>query len=218
MGVANAQNTPASPDTLRPRANTDSVRVGNSIFSTDTALIDTLGATKLTKKEEIVRRKIIPRQATIRSLILPGLGQAYNRDFWKVPLVYAGIGTAIYFLIDNNGQYLKYERAYKEAYDETVAKTGDGKADVYVRSQGAILTLPVAPLKQQTDFFRRYRDLNVIIIVAVWALNAVEANVAAHLKTFDLSDDLTLRVQPNLLPTLNGVPAPGVRLTLNLKK
>jgi hypothetical protein len=215
-----AQTTPAPPDTLRPgeQTATDSIRVGNSVFTTDSSVIDSSRVTALTPKQEAKRRTIIPRQATIRSLILPGLGQAYNGDYWKMPLVYAGLGTAIYFLIDNNRQYLKFEDGYRRAYNDTTKGAGQGTALVYVRSRGAELELGVNQLKQTTNQYRNYRDLNVIIIVAVWALNAIEANVSAHLKTFDLSDDLTLRVLPSLHPTLGGPTLPGMRLTINFKK
>lgn len=217
-----AQTTPAIPDTLRPTINpaliVDSIRVGNSVLTTETPSIDSLRATPLTKKQEAARRIIIPRQATIKSLMLPGLGQAYVGDYWKIPFVYAGLGVSIYFLIDNNRQYLKYENAYRVAYNDTTKGKSKGTAFVKVRSSDVPLELGITQLKQATSQFRSYRDLNVILTVAIWALNAVEANVAAHLKTFDLSDDISLRVQPNLHPTITGTSVPGVRLTFNLKK
>ena len=219
---AMAQTTFARPDSLRPNPNpapaTDSIRVGISVLTTDNDATDSLKTTPLTKKKETARRKIIPRQATIRSLILPGLGQYYNRDFWKIPFVYAGLGASIYFLIDNNRQYLRYEDAYRTAYNDNTKGAGRGTALVYIRSRKADLELGVSQLRQTTSQYRSYRDLNVIITVAIWALNAVEANVAAHLKTFDLSDDISLRVEPNLYPTIVGTLVPGVRLTFNLKK
>ena len=220
--LALCQNTPAIPDTLRPTINpapvADTIRVGNSVLTTENAVIDSLGATPLTKKAETARRTIIPRQATIKSLILPGLGQAYVGDYWKIPFVYAGLGASIYFLIDNNRQYLRYENAYRVAYNDSTKGKGKGTALLYIRSRKAELELGVAQLKQATSQYRGYRDLNVILTVAIWALNAVEANVAAHLKTFDLSDDISLRVQPNLHPTITGTSVPGVRLTFNFKK
>lgn len=218
--VALGQRVPTVSDTLRPteRINTDSIRVGNSVLTTDLPPIDSSRITPLTPKQEEKRRQLIPRQATIKSLMLPGLGQYYNRDYWKIPFVYAGLGVSIYFLIDNNRQYLKFENAYRVAYNDTTKGRGNGKALVKVRSSEVALELGVSQLKQATSRFRGYRDLNVIITVAIWALNAVEANVAAHLKTFDLSDDISLRIQPNLHPTIAGTSVPGVRLTLNFKK
>lgn len=220
--LAFGQATPPIPDTLRPTVNpapvADSIRVGNSVLTTENPAIDSLGATPLTPKAETARRTIIPRQATIKSLILPGLGQYYNRDYWKIPFVYAGLGASIYFLIDNNRQYLRYENAYRMAYNDTTKGKGNGTAFLYIRSRKAELELGVAQLKQATSTYRGYRDLNVILTVAIWALNAVEANVAAHLKTFDLSDDISMRVQPNLHPTSTGTSVPGIRLTFNFKK
>ncbi|WP_157580282.1 DUF5683 domain-containing protein [Rudanella lutea] len=213
---ANAQTTGAAPDTLRP-AGADSIRVGSSVLTTEPSGIDTAGAKPLSAKQEALRRTIIPRKATLRSIMLPGLGQAYNRDFWKIPLIYAGIGTSIYFLVDNNREYLKFENAYRVAYNDTTNGPGQGTALVYIRSRNSEQRLGVAQLKSATSTYQRYRDMNVIITVALWALNAIEANVAAHLKTFDLSDDLSLRIRPNLR-SVSGTTVPGVRLTLNFKK
>lgn len=196
----------------------DSIRVGNSVLtpiadSTVRVVGDTI---RLSKQKTAQIHKIIPRQATIRSIILPGLGQAYNRQYWKMPIIYAGLLTEAYLIARFNTDYLKFEDAYRTAFNDTTSGTNAKTAVVYVRGRGE-LRLSVQQLRTATDTYHRYRDLNVILLAAFWALNAVEANVAAHLKTFDMSDDLSLRVRPAVIPTFTGAPIAGVRLTFSFK-
>lgn len=150
-----------------------------------------------------------PRSATIRSLLLPGLGQLYNRQPWKLGLIYSGAGAAFYFFQTNQYLYDKYLAGYQAAYLSTTG-TKTAIVDGYV--------LSVQQLKRASDQYRQQRDLTLILTVVGWALNAVEANVAAHLMSFDLSDDLSLRVVPSLLPTGVTSFAPGIRLTVNTRR
>lgn len=139
--------------------------------------------------------KVIPHQATIRSLLLPGLGQIYNRQYWKVPIIYSGAVVAIFFLNQNQDLYNEYLAGYRQAYHSIAgAKTATVK--------GRVLTIP--QLKWYTDQYQRRRDLTIILLAAGWVMNAIEANVAAHLSTFDLSEDLSLHIQPAILP-INGI-------------
>lgn len=205
-GLAKAQN-PA-----------DSIRVGKSVLTT---VADSVGkaaadTVRLTKKQTAQLHKIIPRQATIRSILLPGLGQAYNRQYWKIPIVYAGLITEVYLITRFNTDYLRFEDAYRTAFNDKSTGTNAKTAVVYVRGRGE-LRLSMQQLRTATDAYHRYRDLNVILMAAFWALNAVEANVAAHLKTFDMSDDLSLRVKPVVIPTHTGMPIAGVGLTVAFK-
>lgn len=151
-----------------------------------------------------------PRSATIRSLLLPGLGQLYNRQPWKLGLIYGGAGAAFYFFQTNQHLYDKYLAGYRAAYLSTTTGTKTAIVDGYV--------LSVQQLKRASDQYRQQRDLTLILTVVGWALNAVEANVAAHLMSFDLSDDLSLRVAPSLLPTGVTGFAPGIRLTMNTRR
>lgn len=177
----------------------------SSLITTDTSLITDV------QQERI--RKIIPRRATIRSLILPGWGQFYNRQYWKIPVIYTGLGvaTAIYFW--NSTRYNQYLTGYREAYNSTLANPQAGTQTAIVRGE----VRSVQQLKQITDQFRRQRDLTILLTVLGWALNAVEANVAAHLKTFDISDDISMRVDPTIyaFPGLGVIPGIRVALTVS---
>jgi hypothetical protein len=165
----------------------------------------------VTPKQEGAIRKIIPRQATIRSLIFPGLGQIYNRQYYKLPFIYGGFGAIGYF-------FTRYRRIAKEAengYRQLLIGTNGVKATEVVINGSVFRSTTQA--KAAYDFYRRYRDLNIILSFVVYGVNAVEANVAAHLKTFDLSDDISMRVEPTVLPMPGTGLVPGVRVALTFK-
>jgi len=162
---------------------------GFSAFSQET-IRDTI----LAKKPETVHS---PRKATIYSAVLPGLGQIYNRKYWKVPLVYGGFATLGYFINFNNEEYVKYRQAYSDIIDD------DPNTSSYEK-------LPVNPgffepdkigqfterLKDAKDYWRRNRDLVVIGTVVFYAVNIIDASVDAHFFNFDISDDLTMNWAP----------------------
>ena len=157
--------------------------------------------------QQEVTIKTSPRKATIRSLLLPGLGQIYNNQAWKLAFIYSGAGVAIYLFKVNQKLYRQYSAGYREAYNlvTTSAKTAV--------VNGRILS--VQQLKRATDQYQQQRDLTVILTVVGWALNVVEANVAAHLKSFDLSDDLSMHIAPALRPSMGIGFAPGIRVLIS---
>ena len=129
-----------------------------------------------------------PRKATILSAVVPGLGQVYNRKYWKAGLLYAGLATSIYFIIDNNDKYKTYKNAYTSRVDGD-STTTDAFVGIYTDNN--LLTLQ--------NFYRRNRDLSWIITVGLYIINIVDANIDAHLFEFDVSDELTLNVQPRAM-------------------
>jgi hypothetical protein len=148
---------------------------------------DTVQTTAPVKKD---RR---PRKAAIRSAIIPGWGQAYNHRYWKIPVIYAAGGTIAYFYITNAKTYREYKVLLKDDPDGP-------NSDIY---------------RINRDNFRDYRDWNVVMFIGLYLLNIVDANVDAHLKEFDVNDDLAFTVKPYLCPDLYNHPVTG--LTLNLK-
>ena len=138
-----------------------------------------------------------PAKAAFYSAILPGLGQAYNKRYWKIPIVYAALGTGVYAYTWNNKRY----HSYRDAYKQRLA----GKPDEYP-------FLDDARLIQGQKVFQKNRDLSAIITVALYILNIVDANVDAHLQQFNVDDDLTIR--PNLQQNdLNYTNNFGIALT-----
>jgi len=144
-----------------------------------------------------------PRKATIYSALLPGLGQAYNKKYWKIPIIYAGFGTIGYFIKWNNDNYKLFRTGYNHLVD------GDPETQDYllieaVRRNNYDLDNPnqynnlrTALLRQQ-DYYRRNRDLLFISFIAFYGLNIIDASVDAHLFDFDISDDLTFNWQPSV--------------------
>ncbi|WP_456315000.1 DUF5683 domain-containing protein [Pseudomonas shirazensis] len=155
-----------------------------------------LVAKDTTKLEEI--DPLTPAKAAFYSAILPGLGQAYNKKYWKIPLVYGAIGTSMYFYIDNNRKYKDYRNAYKrrlEGYND----------DKYQ-------FLDESRLVAGQKFYQRNRDLSALFVVAFYALNIIDANVDAALIQFNVNERLSMR--PEIYP--NDVTfRPNVGLTFN---
>lgn len=166
------------------------------------------------------KHKIIPRVATIRSLILPGLGQAYNRQYWKLPLVAGAFVTLGMIANYNQVRYQKYRAFYYIVSPHTDDPSYvPPKTVSVVYEDGLARDLDVNQLKRINDGFRRNRDYTYIGMFVAWAFNVVDANVNAHLKTFDVSDDISLRVKPVLDfdPLSKGLVS-SLTLSFNFKK
>lgn len=135
-----------------------------------------------TKSQEI--NPLSPAKAAFYSAVLPGLGQAYNKKYWKIPLVYGAIGTTLYFYQSNNKKY----QEFREAYKDRLAGNPDPKY-AYLDDNRLI---------QAQRFYQRNRDLSLLLTVAFYALNIIDANVDAHLGQFNVNSNLSLR--PEIKP------------------
>ncbi|NCI46998.1 DUF5683 domain-containing protein [Sediminibacterium soli] len=155
------------------------------------------------------RKKHDPRIATKRSLILPGWGQAYNKEYWKIPIVYGilAIPTTLFFY--NNSYYNKTKFAYEARY-----KAQQGDSSDLPKIDPEIANISISGLQNYRNAFRRDRDYAVLWFLAAWALQVADATVFAHLKEFDVSNDLTMQVNPSFNPYTR---TPALSLTLNLK-
>ncbi|RZJ28844.1 MAG: hypothetical protein EOO48_08955 [Flavobacterium sp.] len=141
---------------------------------------------------------LAPATAAFYSAVLPGLGQAYNKRYWKIPLVYGAMGTSLYFYFDNNQKYHKYRDAYKRRLEGF----RDDEFD-YLDNERLI---------SAQRYYQRNRDLSMLITAAFYVLNIVDANVDAHLMQFNVSDKLS--VAPDVYPNEINFK-PNVGLTLN---
>lgn len=131
-----------------------------------------------------------PRKAALRSAIIPGWGQVYNKKYWKLPIVYGALGTAGGIFVYNVKWYRRFRYAYKVLY----TKDTTNYANVYAQLKFA-LEPPGALnyLRVNRDNFRRNVDYSVLAFILLWGLNVVDASVDAHLKSFDVSPDLSFR-------------------------
>lgn len=149
-----------------------------------------------------------PHKASIMSLVLPGLGQVYNKKYWKVPIIYAGMGASLYYAFEERSLFREFKEAYLKRVDDD-PQTEDLKYANYTNQN--MLSL--------IDYHRRSRDIFFILTGVVYALNIVDAAVDAHLFYFDVSDDLSASIRPQLLPDPTGMGfTPALKLNLKLGK
>jgi len=178
---------------------------GRSLFDTTKRInvikqitIDTSKNSIVGKKDSLVlKKKHDPHKATLRSAILPGWGQAYNREYWKIPLVYAAIGIPVGTFIFNNTWYKRTRDAYNIVVSGQTQNYYLINKDLYYNGQ----PLDAASLQNYRNQFRKDRDYSILVILFAWGLNVVDATVFGHLKDFDVSSDLSMHVQPNYDPT-----------------
>ncbi len=125
---------------------------------------------------------VAPSRAAFYTAIVPGLGQIYNKKYWKLPLVYAGIGVPVYFWIDNQKNYTHYRNEYKNRLQGNFSQLDPKLAG-----------LDDERLLDGQNFYRRNRDLSVVVAVGFYILSIVDANVDAHLMQFNVNDNLTIK-------------------------
>jgi hypothetical protein len=158
-----------------------------------------------------------PKVAGIASAIIPGLGQAYNKKYWKIPIVYAGIATAGYFIYYNYTIYSNFKKAYESRIDLDSTSSLESFDVWYITSTQPVYLagFETSGLQTVQNSYRGYLDLSVIVAAGVYALNIVDAVVDAHLYDFDVGDDLSLNIRPFLTPGIHGKGSQGITLTLN---
>lgn len=141
-------------------------------------------------------KKHSPRIAAIRSAIVPGLGQIYNKKYWKLPIVYGALGVTGYIFFDNLKTYREYRFAYSARFKAAV--TGATAADSvdYFKLKPQYKLYPPESIRSARNQFRKYIDYSVLIFVLMWGLNVVDATVDAHLMSFDVSPDISFRFKP----------------------
>lgn len=143
------------------------------------------------------------KKATTLACICPGAGQIYNRSYWKVPFVVGGFAAMIYCIDWNNRGYQRFKKAYslRAAYDEAMANY-NSDPELYPRPEGSTDEFrgryAASFLKNLRDNYRRNRDLCVIVTAGIYLLQIVDAHVDAHLKDYDISDDLTMTIEPKI--------------------
>ena len=148
-----------------------------------------------------------PGRAAWMSAALPGLGQIYNDKYWKVPIIYAGLATSIYFIVDNRREYLFYRQAYINEIDGDSTTVNTGLSPGFT----------AAVLRDRSDQFRGQMELSYIITAAIYVLQIVDASVDAHLYSFDVSDDLSLEMQPQVFRGFHPTQGQTMYTGLNMK-
>jgi hypothetical protein len=147
-----------------------------------------------------------PRKATLRSALIPGWGQAYNKERWKIPIVYAALSVPAGFFIYNQTWYKRTKKAFEIKIENDTASIP--KIHPSLKNIGA------ESLRRYRNDFRRNKDYSILYFLAVWGLNVADATVFAHLKDFDVSDDLSFKIKPGYSPFAN---TSGLSLVLAVK-
>ncbi|MFD0835415.1 DUF5683 domain-containing protein [Mariniflexile aquimaris] len=132
---------------------------------------------------------LAPAKAAFYSAVLPGLGQAYNKKYWKIPIVYGGLATGIYFYTNNNKEYNRYRDAYKS---RLAGLTTD---EFYFDTQGNQLSSPRVTtdgLQRAQEFYRKNKEISLLVTIGIYALNIIDANVDAHLMQYNVDENLSL--------------------------
>ncbi len=145
-----------------------------------------------------------PTKATWLAIVIPGGGQIYNRKYWKLPIFYGGFVGCTYALNWNNRMYKDYANAYKDAVNDNWSSSNitDLLPASYLRRTSHNQITEV--LRKRKDMYRKYRDLSIFAFVGVYLLSVVDAYIDAELSNFDISPDLSMRVEPTLLNGATG--------------
>ncbi len=141
-----------------------------------------------------------PKKSALYSAIFPGLGQLYNRQYWKLPIVYAGVAASVYFLINNSKEYQRYRSAY-------IARINNANVqDEFTRLGSADDVKSYVQVNQNA--YRKYLDMTILFTGLGYTLQVMDALAFAHLKNFDVSQNISMRLQPVAMP--NGDPGLGL--------
>ena len=166
----------------------DTGTTGKNILAADTSLI----------------KKHNPKKATFRSAVLPGWGQWYNKKYWKIPIVYGALGTTAAVFLYNLKTYKQLRQAYIYLSDTIPGNDNLIEPD--------FVNLSPESIRSYRNSFRQNVDYSVLFFMLFWGLNIVDATVDAHLKAFDVSNDVTMKIKPYL--NLN---ATGISLVFSFK-
>ena len=160
----------------------------------------------IVKEKAVIQGDHSPAKAAMLSSAFPGLGQIYNKKYWKLPIVYGALGASIYAITFNQDQYKIYEQAFYSRTDDD--QTNDQFEGVYDERQ----------LIELQNFYRLQRDLSIILGALAYGLNILDAYVDAHLMYYDVSDDLSLRWEPTILNNQANIPSGfGLGITLSFR-
>ncbi len=195
-------------------------RLLNIVFLLLAAITFAQKADTLTIKEEgilIIKDSITPienydplapQRAAFYSAVLPGLGQAYNKKYWKIPIIYAGMATGVYFYLQNDKDYDRFRSAYKRRL------AGFTDDEFYGDNEDPIISNQRLIDAQKTA--QKNKDVSIIVSLVFYLLNIIDANVDSHFRQFNVSNDLSLKPKLDFNP-VNAQSNYGLSFTYRLK-
>ena len=155
--------------------------------------------------DSVLEKQHSPVKAALMSICLPGLGQVYNKKYWKVPIIYAGLGVMTYFIVTNAQSYSEYKNAYLESVNN----------DTTGKYQDLVNKYTAQDLLNAREYYRRNLEITCILTGVWYILNIVDAAVDAHLFTYNISKELSLKVDPVFMGMVRSRNfTSGIRLSL----
>lgn len=169
---------------------------------TDTVRIDSIGFEKYNEEKLKIHS---PQRAAMYSAVLPGLGQIYNRNYWKLPLVYGGLGFLGYYLVFYNEEYQRFRDAY-------VYRT-DGNPNTIDEFDDEFSFYTKEWIASGRDFYRRKRDLSVLGLAGIYVATILDATVEGYLFNYDVSEDLSINIRPIVVEQFSAMK-PGMKISI----
>ena len=167
-------------------------------------------------EREITAWEPDPRKAVWLSLLIPGGGQIYNHKYWKLPIVYGGFVGCIYALTWNQSTYTDYQNAYVDIMDDDPnTKSYEDFLPPHYEIDTSMMDWLKEVFRQRKDKYRRYRDLSIFAFMGMYLVATIDAYVDAELSHFDISPNLSMTVEPNLMIDHRGAPTAGFSLAFN---
>lgn len=198
--VANEMKATEGKDSVMVDEFGDAVAVSDPLDKPFITKKDSVALEKIKKKRDWTTWKPDPKKAMWLAIVLPGAGQIYNRKYWKLPIVYGGFLGCAYAMRWNNQMYQDYSQAYLDIMDD------DPNTKSYMQFIKVQRELTSSDIdryknvfKSRKDKYRRWRDLSFFCMLGVYALSIIDAYVDAQLSQFDISDDLSLRIEPAVI-------------------
>ena len=192
--------------TLKAASDTNTSKKIDSVAKHDTIVKPKKSKKELTAQDDSVINKYNPKAATIRSAIIPGWGQIYNKKYWKVPIVWGALGITAGVFASNLSYYKEFKQAVIYRSDTIPSN------DTLIAKPLQVLS--TSTLKFYRNEYRQNIDYSVLVFLLFWGLNVVDATVDAHLKTFDVSPDISMKIRPNL----NYLNSPGVSFVFSFRE
>lgn len=178
----------------------ENARQDTTIYTEDNVIVPEGGIQEI--ETETPRNR--PNQIALYSALLPGLGQVHNKKAWKIPIIYGGATMLVFGAMNANTQYLFFRDALFLEVDgdpDTINETG----------------LNESQIRRRVDFFRRNRDFFVILTGALYLLNVLDAHVDAHLREFDINEELSFTIKPSMVQNPWNIANVGLSLQLKVK-
>lgn len=196
----------------------ESLSLEDSITIDSASLSKALAPKALRKKRNWATWRPDTKRAMWLALVLPGAGQIYNRKYWKLPIIYGGFVGCAYAMSWNNQMYHDYSQAYLDIMDDD-PNTQSYNQFLHLGAQidASNIERYKEIFRKRKDRYRRWRDMSMFVMIGVYAFSVIDAYVDASLSEFDISDDLSLRVEPTVINSNQRTRNPLRSSTLGLQ-